>query len=211
MGVKDGSRSSRPGGVVRGLRRGVKGRLVGQRQLFIPPSDYSYVALDVETTGLDPRRDRVVQVGLVTADVDLVVTWEGSAVLDPQCDIPAETSAIHGLRSSDVQGAMTFEMLAPWLSSVLEGRRIVGHNLGFDLAFLEHEYARCGLGPPSIAAQLDTLALARSQLPHQRSYRLTELAQALNLQIERAHDACFDALLSLDLLRYLERESSPDR
>lgn len=176
----------------------------GQKPLFPDSLEPTYVAIDVETTGLNPRADRVVQIGLVTADADFKVSWEGAVLVDPEISIPSITTSIHGITDGDVQGCFKFRELISWLGGILEGKQIVGHNLPFDLSFLEEEHLREGRAIPSLGGKFDTLAIARTELPGLSSYSLTNVARGLGIELERAHDACFDAMLSLEVLRKLK-------
>lgn len=176
----------------------------GQKPLFPDSVEPTYVAIDVETTGLNPYLDRVVQIGLVTADADFKVSWEGAVLVDPEIPIPAVTTSIHGISDGDVQGCFKFRDLISWLGDIIGGKQIVGHNLPFDLSFLAEEHRREGLAVPPLGGEFDTLAIARVQLLGLGSYSLSKVAMGLGIDLERAHDACFDALLSLEVLRRLK-------
>ncbi|MGC8481915.1 MAG: exonuclease domain-containing protein, partial [Acidimicrobiales bacterium] len=129
--------------------------IAGQLPMFPGGSHHVFVGLDVETTGLSPDRDRIVQLGLVTAAEDLSVLWEGAVLIDPRCAIPAATTSIHGISTADVEGALTFDAIAEWVSTIVATRRVIGHNLGFDLGFLEAELGRVGRDLPEIEERID--------------------------------------------------------
>ena len=111
--------------------------------------------VDVETTGLSPRTDRVVEVGVVLLDDRGEVEFE--TLLDPGRDVGP--TAVHGIRASDVVEAPAFADVAPYLRSLLAGRVVVAHNALFDLRFLAPEFGRAGL-PVELPPTLCTMRLA---------------------------------------------------
>src|SRR6185437_1255200 len=84
-----------------------------------------FAVVDVETTGLFPTRDRVVEVAVVHLDPDERVTGEFSTLIDPRRDVGP--TRIHGIRASDVTGAPTFEAAAATIGQLLAGRVFVAH------------------------------------------------------------------------------------
>ena len=103
----------------------------------------SVAVVDVETTGLSPRTDRVVEVGVVLLDDRGEVEAEFETLLDPGRDVGP--TGVHGIRASDVVEAPAFADVAPYLRSLLAGRVVVAHNALFDLRFLAREFGRAGL------------------------------------------------------------------
>jgi DNA polymerase-3 subunit epsilon len=89
----------------------------------------------------------------------------------------------------------------------LDGRVFVAHNADFDLGFIRHHAAACGVELPNLPV-LCTLALSRSLDPgFERSHRLGDLCVQYGIALERAHDALEDALATAALLPYLIAES----
>src|SRR3982751_954670 len=110
-------------------------RTVKQREAVV-----SVAVIDVETTGLSPRTDRVVEVGVVLLDERGEVEAEFETLVNPGRDVGP--TRLHGIRAADVVAAPTFAEVAPYLRSVLTGRTLVAHNALFDLRFLAREFAR---------------------------------------------------------------------
>src|SRR5262245_27775718 len=104
--------------------------------------------LDLETTGLNPWRDRIVEISV------LRVQPSGDAAqrtrrINPGMAIPPEASAVHGITDSDVAGAPSFQEVAPALLRSLDGCDLCGYNLKrFDLRVLCAEFRRAGLELP---------------------------------------------------------------
>ena len=107
-----------------------------------PLSQLPLVSLDLETTGLQPARDRIVQIGAITIE-DSAQHFD--MLVNPGAPIPANSTAIHGLRASDLQDAPAFPLALPPLRDFVSGRIILGYNIGFDLAVLSAEAKRHGL------------------------------------------------------------------
>ena len=163
------------------------------------------LGLDLETTGFNPREDRVVQFALVGSDSD------GShlnlnSLVDPGCRIPSEASKVHGIFSGDVRGAGSFEDHIDSMSDLMDGAVIVGHNvLAFDWRFVEMECIRIGRESPQPLAIVDTLVLARSfDVPGR--HKLGLLCKRFGIGLERSHSADADAGATLLLLWKLMRE-----
>jgi DNA polymerase-3 subunit epsilon len=119
------------------------------------------IVLDTETTGLDPLTgDRVIEVAAVEL-FNLLPTGEAfHSVIDPERDIPAEASRIHGFTNGDVAGKPKFAAIADQLLKFLGDADIIAHNAPFDFGFLD------------ILGLLASLPLRTGLLGHQRLFHL---------------------------------------
>ncbi|MBF2052415.1 MAG: WYL domain-containing protein [Candidatus Sericytochromatia bacterium] len=142
-----------------------------------PLSDCHFVAIDFETTGLSAVRDRAVELGLLRFGLDQSLWAPWSSLFQPGVQIPAEVTAIHGLRDADVASAPTFAAQAETILSQLQDAVLLAHHAPFDLAFLSWELRRAGYALPALPV-IDTFQLAR-QILRAPSFKLTELLQWL--------------------------------
>ena len=170
---------------------------------------YRVLGFDLETTGFNHRKDRIVQFALVGSDTD------GShinlqSLVDPRVKIPPETTRIHGITNDDVRGMGDFSQHANEIGSMIEDSIIVGHNvLQFDWRFLEVECVRAGMEVPVPRGIIDTLVLAR-RLRIPGRHTLGHLCARFGIEISRAHQADADAGATLLLLWRMMR-AYPDR
>jgi DNA polymerase III subunit alpha, Gram-positive type len=146
-----------------------------------------YVALDLETTGFDPERDRVIEVGAVAFDPDRVLaTLERLA--DPGRSVPDAVLRLTGISREELAQAPSSRAALQELADFLERRPPVGHGARLDTDFL----ASAGLWPED-SEILDTLDVARILLPGENSHSLPALAGELGLEQPRPHRALDDA------------------
>ncbi|MFD5295055.1 TerD family protein [Streptomyces mutabilis] len=166
---------------------------------------YEWALVDVETSGLVPRRDRVLSVAVVTLGPDGERTGEYSTLLNPGCD-PGPVH-VHGLTAERLREAPAFEQVAERIGALLEGRVLVAHNAQFDYDFLAHEFARARLRLP-VARRLCTLALNRRVDPPTGDLRLGTLAAHYGVPQVKAHDALDDTRVLAGVLRASLREAA---
>jgi DNA polymerase III subunit epsilon len=121
-----------------------------------------FAVVDVESTGLYPRTDRVVEIAVVHVSTEGQVTGEFTTLINPGRDVGP--TRIHGIKAADVLRAPSFTQVAAMLWQLLDGRVLVAHNVPFDARFLEAEFIRCGVAmpPPPLMC---TMQLASSYLP----------------------------------------------
>jgi DNA polymerase-3 subunit epsilon len=124
------------------------------------------IVLDTETTGLDPLTgDRVIEVAAVEL-VNLLPTGEVfHSLIDPERDIPAEASRIHGFTNGDVAGKPKFAGIADALLAFLGDSEIIAHNAPFDFGFLDAELLRCNRPALDRRRMIDSLAMAKLRYP----------------------------------------------
>ncbi|MEX2157797.1 MAG: helicase C-terminal domain-containing protein [Dehalococcoidia bacterium] len=146
----------------------------------------SYVALDLETTGLDPDRDAIMEVGAVRFDVDGGCETF-STFVDPRQPISYRIERLTNICDADVAGAPLFANVAPDLEAFIGDRPIIGQNIAFDLKFLE----RGGVRPP--APSYDTQELASLLLPGLPEQNLRSIARYLGIDFPVQHRALADA------------------
>jgi DNA polymerase III epsilon subunit family exonuclease len=157
-----------------------------------------YAVVDVETTGLDPAVDRIVEVAVVRCDAEGHAVSEWSSLVHPDRD-PGPT-IVHGITADDLANAPRFAEVAPSLAEQLDGAVVTAHNLAFDAAFLAAEWARVGAGRPA-APGLCTLTLARALHPGRaEGYSLAACSAAAGIDQPEAHRALADARVTADLL-----------
>ncbi len=154
-----------------------------------------FAVVDVETTGFDPRVDRVVEMACVTVENGRVVeTW--STLVDPEMPIPAYATRVHGITDRDVARAPNFAYAQWHLAERCWGATIAAHNATFDLGFLP----RLRVHPV-----VCTLALARRAFPEAPNFKNQTLRAYLGIEIARegglvAHRALDDALVTAAVL-----------
>jgi len=147
----------------------------------------TYVIVDVETTGLDPQRDAIIEVAAITLR-DHDILDEFTSLVNPHREIPAFITSMTGITTEMVADAPTMFTVRTRLRGVLGDNVLVGHNVDFDLGFLNEE--RLGVGNHRI----DTITLASILVPEAGRYDLESLVHYLNLpdpnggQTHRAHD-----------------------
>ena len=161
-----------------------------------------YAALDLETTGLDPARDRVIEVGAVAFTPDHVTTTL-ERLVDPGRAVPEMVLRLTGIRPEELRGAASAESALRELADFLHGRQPVGHGARLDVDFL----AAAGLWDPATEI-LDTLDVARILLPAAPSHSLPLLAVEMGFTQPRPHRALDDADATRQLLLRLRDEAA---
>ena len=190
-------------------------RFVSARRIPELPQDWEdglYLALDVETTGLDPKSCRVVEIGAVlfTPSRGLEDAKAIDILIDPGMPIPALASSIHGIRDRDVAGSPSFAEIAGDLVAMASGAILVAHNAAFDMGFVGMEL-ECAGRPVLGNAVLDSLHFARAAFPGLPSYSLPKLVAALGIETSRSHRALEDALASARVFMKCARKLAAHR
>ncbi|MEZ5125606.1 MAG: helicase C-terminal domain-containing protein [Thermoleophilia bacterium] len=161
----------------------------------------SIVVLDLETTGLDPRDERIIEVGAVRLDHDLAVVKRFSTLVAAAAPLRLATCRLVGLDDADFVGAPPEADALLALIEFAGDALLVGHNVSFDRQHLDACAARTGIDPLR-GPWLDTLEAAVLLLPEVDSYALSKLALEFGWE-RRAHRALPDAETAADLLRLL--------
>ncbi len=164
-----------------------------------------FAVVDLETNGLRPRSDRIVEVAVCQLDAQAVLERSYATLVNPGGEVGR--TDIHGIRPEDVRGAPNFAEVAPQLWELLRGRVLVAHPASFDIPFLASELRRCGAMLPTEAV-LCTGELARAymlggQSRYQRGWRLQDCCRMAGIRIEGAHHALGDATATAKLLHYM--------
>lgn len=168
-----------------------------------------FAVVDVETTGFRPGGNhRIAEIGVVRVDAagQVVDRWE--TLINPGRDLGPQR--VHGIRAADILDAPTFAQAAPTLTEILQGCIMVAHNIGFDAAFLAHEYKRASMHvPEQFLAGLCTMQLAHDYV-YGNGRSLAHCCEFLSIADYRAHCAGDDAFAAASLLgRYIDMD--PDR
>ncbi len=166
-----------------------------------PLTEVEFVAFDLETTGLFPVVNRIVEFGAVRFRLDgrELGTWEQLG--DPECPIPPEVTDIHGITDAMVRGQPTLAQALPAFLDFLGGTDaiLLAHNAMFDLGFLNFAAAKTGLTRPANPV-IDTLDLARTCVRGAPSCRLADLVVHLGLAESEDHRALSDSRLVRELV-----------
>ena len=160
-----------------------------------------FTIFDVETTGMSPVNDRIVQLAAVRIDRDGEISRWNSFV-NPGCRIPPGVVAVHHISNEMVADAPPFVRVGLSFLDFAKNSTLVAHNARFDLGFLQESLHRCGL-PLWKGKTLDTLRLVKTTHPNLPSYKLQSLRTIFQLEsVEsmQAHRADADVEWTLQLL-----------
>ena len=162
-----------------------------------------FTAFDVETTGLDSKRDRIVEIGAVKFDRQGPAA-RYSALINPGFPMPVEAGKVNGITDAMLAGQPSIEEIMPDFLEFIKNTIIAAHNAPFDCGFVNESLARLyddGFAPFSRLPNktVDTLVLSRRLFPGLSRYNLQDLARSLGVQAEEAHRALDDARLCMEI------------
>jgi len=159
--------------------------------------DDAFVVFDIETTGLNPDKDRITEIGAVKVEGGKI-TGRFSTFVNPETPIPPHITKLTGITDDMVKDAPVIgEALEDFLQ-FSEGCVMVAHNAEFDISFIRHE---CRVrGKNTDFTVLDTLQLCRNLFPELGRYKLNIVAKHLGVTLENHHRAVDDSKATADIL-----------
>lgn len=164
----------------------------------IPVEEGCFCVVDVETTGLSPQRNGIIEIGLVKV-FNLKIIEKYHSFVNPGKDIPYYITQLTGITNEDVFDAPFFEDIADKVEEFIGNNILTAHNFSFDSSFLRKEFRYCGKEPVE-NLNLCTLKLSRRLYPMLRSKSLGSVCSHLKLRNTGEHRALGDAEVTAKLL-----------
>lgn len=159
-----------------------------------------YSIIDIETTGLSPKKEKITEIAIFVHDGEKVVD-EFSTLLNPEVDIPYRITQLTGISNKMVVDAPKFYEVARRIVEMTENTIFVGHNVHFDYNFVRKEFKEFGYDYQR--KKICTARLSRKLLPGRRSYSLGKLCNELGIEITHRHRAFGDAGATVKLFEIL--------
>lgn len=168
-----------------------------------------YVALDLETTGLRPSEDRILEIGAIKVR-NGEVCGEYATLVDPGMPISPRIQELTGINDTMAATGKDTGTAVKELVEFCEDLPLLGHNILFDYSFIKRNAVNLGL--PFEKQGIDTLKIARALLPDLEHKNLSYLCTYYQITQEHAHRATDDAVASMELYRRLAVEfpNSPE-
>lgn len=169
------------------------------------------IVLDTETTGLDPASgDRVIEVAAIEIFNFLPTGGTFHRVIDPERDVPEESTRVHGFTYEMLRGKPRFADIAEELLAFIGPSEIIAHNAPFDFGFLDAELVRAGRPKLDRARMVDSLDLARRRFPGQVN-SLDALCRRLGVDnsMRTSHNALLDVKLLAEVFLQLMGGKQP--
>ncbi len=168
------------------------------------------IVFDTETTGFDPATgDRIVEIGCIELLNRIPTGATFHTYINPERDMPPSAEAVHGLSEEFLADKPVFaEVAEKFLEFIGTDSKLVAHNAGFDMTFIDFELKKCGLTPPTRDRVIDTLALARRKHPGGGN-KLDDLC--VRYGIDNSRRTKHGALLDAELLAEVYAELAGSR
>ena len=162
----------------------------------------SYAVVDVETTGLDKNRNRIIEIAAVKV-VNGEVCGTFSSLIFPEKNLPKKIVELTSITTEDLRYAPPEEEVIGEFKRFVGENTLLAHNADFDMGFIGKAFERCGMS--CNFNYLDTLSLARENLPGLPNYKLSTLIDLYSLADgEQTHRALDDALATQKLYEFIK-------
>lgn len=174
-----------------GFSNASKRRIANRRKKTYINTDREWAFLDIETTGLNPESDEIIEIAVLVAnEVEVKSTW--SALIQTEVTVPAMITELTGITGEMLcNGNMDIDSALKHLAEIIKDRKVVCFNKKFDINFLESAYEQQGLLFP-IGKVVDVLSLARKRVRDIQNYKLGSLAEYFEITYEKRHRALVD-------------------
>ena len=158
------------------------------------------IAIDVETTGISPEKERIIEIGAFRPETGEVFR----TLIQPGRPLPEHITELTGITDEMLIDAPQEAEAVGALLKFMEGDTVLlGHNISFDHSFLVQAIRRCGFEEPQFCG-IDTLKLSRVLCPELPNKKLETMVAHFGLTNERAHRAFEDARVTVELYRCLK-------
>ncbi len=166
----------------------------------------NYVVFDLETTGVSPAKDKIIEISAIRVR-DRMPVEEFSSLVNPECLIPPGASRVNHITNDMVAAAPGIQEILPDFLDFIGNDILVGHNIyAFDLKFIYKESRLIYQRIPGNDF-VDTLSYARRKLPQLAHHRLGDLANYYGINPEGAHRALYDCRMNQQVFEYMSLES----
>ena len=165
--------------------------------------DTTYCVLDLETTGLSAKTEKITEIGIMKI-VNGEVVDKFSEFVNPEKHIPERVQEITGITDDMVIDSPKIEELFPKLLEFIKGSVLVAHNATFDIGFLRN--VAKNLGYEFDFTYVDTLPLARKLYPNLKKHKLGKIAEHLGIEVLVAHRALDDVDTTVKVLSQMMKE-----
>lgn len=155
------------------------------------------IVLDTETTGLDPRDHRIIEIGALEMINHVPSGNTYHIYINPERDVEADAAAIHGITTEMLQDKPVFAAIVDDFMAFLGDSSLVIHNAKFDMGFINAELKRLGREELPMERAIDTLAMARRKFPGGQA-SLDALCRRFG--IDNSHRDLHGAMIDTDLL-----------
>lgn len=158
-----------------------------------------FICIDLETTGLNPKRDRIIEIGAVKVrDGQIVETFQ--QLIDPKQQLEERVEVLTGISSKELEGQPTIQEVLPAIKEFLGEDVLLGHRVLFDYSFLKRAFINEKISFERKG--IDTLKLARQFVTECESKKLESLCKHYGIT-HQAHRALGDALATVKLYQKL--------
>ncbi len=162
--------------------------------------DNEYIVLDIETTGLSFRTEKITEIGAWRVkDGKIVDTLE--YFVNPEIPIPQRIVELTGITDEMVETAETIDLVMPKFLEFIGNLKLVAHNADFDVGFLKYNAEILGLNMDN--EYIDSLALSRQLFPEFKKHKLGILAEKFGINVENAHRALDDVITLVKVFRMM--------
>lgn len=162
------------------------------------PVHGKYVVFDLETTGLSPSKNEIIEIGALLVDEDGRIINTYSKLVKPVKDISPFITKLTGISNEMVKDADSIEKLLPEFMDFVGDRVVVGHNVRFDIAFVQNKY-KALFGKDFVNSYIDTQVIAKNMYPSLESYKLQDLRKRFGIEPNAAHRALDDCIITKKL------------
>lgn len=157
-----------------------------------------YVVLDIETTGLSPDKEQIIEIA-ISKVMDGIVVDELSSLVSPGKKLPPRVVKLTGLTDDDLATAPPFSKIAQQIVDFIGQDVILAHNAPFDLSFVTSALDRCNIDVDF--QYIDTVQIARKAFPFLANHKLDTLVKELGIAREQTHRAMDDVHHTLAFFR----------
>lgn len=162
--------------------------------------DAEYCVLDIETTGLSFRTEKITELGAVIYKNGEVID-EFECFVNPEKPIPQEVVEVTHITDEMVKDSETIETILPKFLEFIGDRIIVAHNADFDVGFIKYNAEKLGIKLEN--TYIDTLRLAKDLFPDYKKYKLGIIADKLGIKVDVAHRALDDVITLVKVFKVM--------
>jgi len=165
--------------------------------------DKSLAIVDVETTGMSARHNRIIEIAIIRIEGNKIADTFTTCI-NPQVSIPSFITHITGISNEDVENAPVFAKVKHKIKKILKDATFVAHNVWFDYSFIQSEMQRADILFES--KKCCTVRLSRRLYPQYKSHSLENIIQRFGFTYKSRHRAYDDAYILWQFLKKIKKE-----